>query len=94
MTTPDPTVLAAREALWRWWAFAEFENINLDAISDQQYEDIEQGIEAALTALCDASEHTYVYDGCGIPEHQFCVYCKNLIPDEVLAAQREEANRG
>jgi len=82
--TPDPSVVEAREALWRWYAFGEFEKMDLDAITDEQYDQIESSIEAAMEALCDAAGHHYIFDNCGKPEHQFCLYCRNLIPEEEI----------
>lgn len=73
-TTPEE----ARAAFWCWFAFDEFEHLDLDAVTDAQYGAIEDAARALLSTLCDAVGHRRTDDAYGA-----CVFC-NRPMSEVL----------
>lgn len=73
--TPEQSVGAARDALWRWFCFEEWENVDLDAMTDEQFERIDTISRDLFGAFCDVLGHELIDDMCRIPEHRFCIYC-------------------
>lgn len=59
-----------RQALWQWFAFGEWEEINLDALTDEQHEAIETAARRLLGAFCDAIGHKPSDNAYGA-----CVFC-------------------
>lgn len=68
ITAPD-NVKGARNSLWDWYAFRDWENIDTDRFTDQQYDVVESSIRAVFGVFCDVlGDHANNgYDA--------CVYC-------------------
>lgn len=66
------TVEQARDALWKWFAFAEWEDMELDVLTDEQDDRIETAIRDALAVFCEVIGHN---DRLRSPDGPYCVLC-------------------
>lgn len=57
--------------------------IDLDAITEEQYEWWDDNIAKPVMALlCRANGHTPIGDNCGIPDHDYCATCGEPLPGQ------------
>ena len=74
MTYKDPTEKTfspkeARDALWSWFAFSEWEYVRVDEMSDEAYCAVQDNVRKALGGFCIDFGH----EDCG---YGYCVWCE------------------
>jgi hypothetical protein len=70
---------------WRWelMKLSEdgiWEDTDLLALPSDQQDKVCEILERAARELCDVTGHAPERDQCGIPEHDFCMWCQTRLP--------------
>lgn len=89
-TTERPTLTAARAALVQFLWSGPWEHVDTNEMSSDDFALIETGIEDVIARMCSVVGHEWEHDQCGIPSHQFCLYCRTPITARALEAQKAE----
>ena len=67
---PISTIKQARDALWHWYAFAEWEDLeDTEAVTDELVEQVEDRAQRLFGAFCAVLGHSH--DSYGA-----CVFCR------------------
>lgn len=71
---------------WRARIIRELQDISYSdevlALPEDQQEAIDAVIERASSDLCEIAGHEPTRDQCGMPEHDFCVWCNKAMPGQ------------
>lgn len=86
-----PTLTAAREELARYMWSGPWEALDLDEVTNEQFSIIEVSLEDVIAKMCGVLGHQWEHDQCGIPSHQYCLYCHTSITGRALLVQEKEA---
>lgn len=93
MTPEKPTLTAARQALVRYKWHGEWEHVDTAELRDEDFVAIEEFLGAAIARMCQVLGHEWEHDHCGIPSHQYCIYCEAHITARALEAQASEEDQ-
>lgn len=72
---------AARQALYDWFYREHVEHLDLNTVTDDDYDIIEGHYEDLMATFCRYAGHEVMDDQCGRPEHRFCFYCQTRQPN-------------
>lgn len=70
-TDPRDFLLAAQEF-----------STEIEQLTDEDYDKLSGLLMEVAGLVCNAVGHHVVKDHCGKPEHDFCIYCRQIRPGE------------
>jgi len=85
-----PTLLAAREELFKFYMGTWDDQIDSDEMIDEDFALIDTAIADTISKMCKILGHRWEDDHCGIPAHKFCWYCHTPITARALADLTED----